>query len=294
MTLVCGVGSAYTQATMRTNTGPLGEDRDMRHAFKIATLIFAGALWALTAWAQPKEESVCLEYPYEAKDTSDEAQRLAGLIEKLRPALAAFESLALALDEKKPQICLTPSLVLESGFLLPDANRIEIDNRLPDGMLTAVLLHELRHLDQVAAGICPDDSLAMDQVAQATFALEADANAITLLVAWHMASLGDATVWNALAEWHSTADITRRFEDSIGINGDPTQAVADAFDQWYASEDRRQRYYIATCSDYLDRRDDSKLPPSYKKLPQDYLDGICLLPDGEPYACRAPDTDTRE
>ena len=261
----------------------------MRHAFKIVTLLLAAVVWVLPALAQPKEDSVCLDHPYNATHRSDEAQRLAGIIERLRPTLAAFKGLAVALDEKKPQICLTPSLLLESGFLLPDANRIEIDNRLEDAMLTAVLLHELRHLDQVAVGICPDDSLAMDQVAEATFALEADANAITLLVTWHMTSVGDATVWNALAEWHSTADIAQRFKDSMASNGDPVQAVADAFDQWYASEDRRQRYYIATCSDYLDRRDDSKRLPSYKQLPQDYLDSVCLLPDGKPYACREPD-----
>lgn len=266
----------------------------MRHASKIATLLFVAVAWVLPAAAQPKEDSVCLEHPYDATHGPDEAKRLAGIIAKLRPVLAAFQDLAVALDDRKPQICLTPSLLLESGFLLPDANRIAIDDRLQDAMLMAVLLHELRHLDQVAVGICPDDSLAMDQVAQATFALEADANAITLLVAWHMASIGDATVWNAVADWPSTADIARRFKDSMAANGDPAQAVADAFDQWYASDDRRQRYYIATCSDYLDRRDDSKRLPSYKQLPQDYLESVCVLPDGTPYACRAPDIQKRE
>lgn len=266
----------------------------MRHAFKIATLLFTTVAWVLSAVAQPKEESVCLDHPYDATHGADEAQRLAGIIIKLRPVLAAFEGLLVALDEKKPQICSTPWLRLESGFLLPDANRIEIDSRLNDAMLTAVLLHELRHLDQVAVGICPDDSLAMDQVAQATFALEADANAITLLVAWHMVSGGDAAVWNALSDWHSTADIARRFKDSMDADGDPARAAAEAFDQWYASEDRLRRYYIAACSDYLDRRDDSKRLPSYKQLPQDYMERVCVLPDGTPYACRAPDLQKRE
>lgn len=215
---------------MRTNRGLLRKDRDMRHAFRIAALVFATVVWVLPALARPKEESVCLDHPYNATHKSDEEQRLARVIERLRPALAAFSGLALALDDRKPRICLAPSLLLESGFLLPDANRIEIDSQLEDAMLTAVLLHELRHLDQVAAGICPNDSLAMDQVAQATFALEADANAITLLVAWHMASIGDATVWNALAEWHSTADIAWRFAESMASNGDPSHAVAEAFD----------------------------------------------------------------
>lgn len=266
----------------------------MRHAFNIATLLFAAVVWGLPALAQPREGGVCLDHPYAALEGSDEAQRLAGIIDRLRPVLVAFEGLAVALDGKKPQICSTPWLRLESGFLLPDANRIEIDSRLDDAMLTAVLLHELRHLDQVAVGICPDDSLAMDQVAQATFALEADANAITLLVAWHMASGGDAVVWNALADWHSTADIARRFKDSMAADGDPARAVAEAFDQWYASEDRRRRYYIAACSDYLDRRDDSKRLPSYKQLPQDYLERVCVLPDGTSYACRAPDLQKRD
>ncbi|MDG1128649.1 MAG: hypothetical protein P8N68_06065 [Paracoccaceae bacterium] len=254
------------------------------------SLMLATALHpALPVTAQVADEPVCLDHPYDAAEGTDQALRLAGLIDGLRPTLAAFKRLGAALEDRKPRICLTPSLVLESGFLLPDANRIEIDGRLDDAMVTAIMLHELRHLDQVVAQICPDDSLAMEQVAQATFALEADANAITLLVAWHMRRNGDAAVWNALAGWPSTGDIAARFAASMGDHDDPALAVAAAFDQWYTSEERRQRYYIATCSDYLDRRDDSKRLPSYKQLPQDYLDGVCLLPDGTPYACRAPE-----
>lgn len=244
---------------------------------------------ALPVSAQVGADPVCLDHPYEGADGTAQALRLAGLIDRLRPTLAAFKSLAAALDDRQSRICLTPSLVLESGFLLPDANRIEIDGSLDDAMVTAILLHELRHLDQVAARICPDDSLAMEQVAQATFALEADANAISLLVAWHMRRNGDDSVWNAMADWPSTSDIAARFAASMGDHDDPALAVAEAFDQWYASEERRQRYYIATCSDYLDRRDDSKRLPSYKQLPQDYLDTVCLMPDGTPYVCRAPD-----
>ncbi|HSG56738.1 MAG TPA: DUF6782 family putative metallopeptidase [Paracoccaceae bacterium] len=261
----------------------------MRHALPLLPVVVAAVVSAWPAPARPAGVPVCLEHPYDATDGTEQAQRLAALMAGLRPGLMPFRSLADTLEGHKPLVCLSPSLLLESGFLLPEANRIEVDGKLDDAMLTAVLLHELRHLDQVVARICPDDSLAMEQVAQATFALEADANAITLLVAWHMLETGDPSVWNALADWPSTTDIVARFAGSMAEHGDPAQAVSDAFDQWYASEERVQRYYIATCSDYLDRRDDSKMLPSYKQLPQDYLDNICRLPDGTPYACRAPD-----
>jgi hypothetical protein len=261
----------------------------MRCALLPSFMLFAAMMSAPTGPAQAEGASVCLDYPYEAPAGMDQEQRLASLVAGLRLTLSAFKGLSEAFEDKKPRICLSPSLVLESGFLLPDDNRIEIDGKLDDAMASAVLLHELRHLDQVAADICPEDSLAMEQVARATFALEADANAITLLVAWHMRETGDPTVWDALAHWPSTTDIAARFARSMAETGDPVQAVAAAFDQWYASDERRQRYYIATCSDYLDRRDDSKRLPSYKQLPQDYLDRVCLLPDGTPYACRAPD-----
>lgn len=261
----------------------------MCRALFLPLMLVAALHVILPASAQAGEGRVCLDHPYDAADRPDQVLRLAGLIDGLRPTLAAFRGLAAALEIRQPRICLTPSLVLESGFLLPDANRIEIDGKLDDAMVAAILLHELRHLDQVVAQICPDDSLAMEQVAQATFALEADANAITLLVAWHMRRNGDPAVWNALADWPSTTDIAARFAASMGDHDDPARAVAEAFDQWYASDERRQRYYIATCSDYLDRRDDSKRLPSYMQLPQDYLDSVCLMPDGAPYACRAPE-----
>lgn len=77
-------------------------------------------------------------------------------------------------------------------------------------------------------------------------------------------------------------------------NGAPAQAVTEALDKWHASKDSRQRYYIATFSDYLDRRDDGKRMPGQKQLPQDYPDSLCLLPIGKPYACRAPETQKPE
>ena len=158
----------------------------------------------------------------------------------------------------------------------------------PNLMQIGVLLHEIRHLDQLRLGACPSDDLAMEEYARATFALEADASAISLLIAWDLKERGDPGVWSALSAWDSQSDIAARFAGEMATSGDAEIAVSTAFDQWYASDLRREQYYIMTCSAYLDRQDASKALPQYQLLPGDFYAGLCRLPDGRDYPCSEP------
>ncbi|MBT8410374.1 MAG: hypothetical protein KJP02_01080, partial [Octadecabacter sp.] len=62
---------------------------------------------------------------------------------------------------------------------------------------------------------------------------------------------------------------------------------------WYMSDDRLNDYYIASCSDFLDRQDASKLLPRYQLVPDDFLDDLCRLPDGSRYRCLPPEAVSR-
>lgn len=230
----------------------------------------------------------CLKAPYRSANTDAET-RLLEIYEKAGPALERFPSLGEAMEDLSPDLCFMAWPDNAHAFLDPDALRIYISPDLSEAMQVGVLMHEIRHLDQIAVGACPSDDLAMRQYALATFALEADASAVSLLVAWDMMENGYAGPWEALSAWESQSDIAARFSEQMIATGDAARAVSAAFDQWYESDVRLKAYYLAACSDYLDRQDANKAIPRYQLLPNDFFDDLCRLPDGTGYPCTMKD-----
>ncbi|WP_319824366.1 DUF6782 family putative metallopeptidase [Thalassovita sp.] len=229
----------------------------------------------------------CLTADQAGADSAAQA-RLRGVLARLGGVLAALPSLGRTLARAAPAICLSDQLHGEHGYMESDGARIVLNAELGDPMLMAVILHELRHLDQLDAGVCPSPALSMSETARSVFAIEADATAVMLLGAWWMRQNGAPEVWDAAARWPSIADIAARFEQAMTAGAQTHQAVSAAFDQWYASDWRRERYYLAACSDYLDQLDRTKHLPRYQLVPDDYFQHLCHLPDGTPYACAEP------
>jgi len=245
----------------------------------ILLLIFGSAPHAAaTALAR------CIAAPYQSAATSDQ-RRLVKEVTALRAALRDFPALLAVLDSRRPALCLSESLIEARAYYEPETNRIVLASGMGAGLTLAMLVHELRHLYQFDGGFCPSDSLAMKDFARGVFAMEADANAVSLMVAWHLRSGGESRMWSALETWPMTADIAARFVRSMTATGDVPAAAAAAFDQWYASDIRREKYYVAACSDYLERSDRAHALPSYRPLPADFLSRLCLLPDGRTYPC---------
>lgn len=231
---------------------------------------------------------VCIDVP----DIGANPNEPAGLVqvyEEVAAGLERFPSLLTALEEQSPKLCLSSKMDNAHGYLDIELNRIYLSDQLPMAMQVGVLLHEIRHLEQSALGICPSDDLAMAEYARSIFALEADASAVSLLVAWDMKENGNDGPWSALSEWPAQSDIAAKFASEMMASGDVPSAASDAFEQWYMSEVRREDYYIASCSDFLDRQDASKLLPRYQLVPTDFLDDLCRLPDGSRYQCSPPD-----
>lgn len=75
--------------------------------------------------------------------------------------------------------------------------------------------------------------------------------------------------------------------------GDVALAVTSAFYQWYESNTRLEQYYIAVCSDYLDRQDANHIVPQYQLVPDAFLESLCTLPDGSSYECSLPEIKIR-
>jgi len=213
-------------------------------------------------------ETYCSAPPYSPGERPEE-QELAELSEAIRAILAGFPTLGEAFETGAPALCLSSRMDGALAYLDVERNRIVLRDDLPDALKIAVLLHELRHLWQVREGVCPNDALSMKEYTRATFAMEADASAVSLLIAWELKQNGDAQIWEALSAWPSQSDIAASFAQAMSETGDKRHAASAAFRQWYISHDRVQTYYLSSCSGYLDRQDDSHALPQYRSVPQD-------------------------
>jgi len=248
-------------------------------AFLLLELVAAPAL----------AERVCIPSPWSTQAGVEASEpEIVALVRWLEPTLVDAPLLVDAVERLGPDLCLVPRIDGAEGYLDSERRQIVLDGRAPPALQRGILLHELRHLDQLARGFCPANELAPRENARATYAVEADASAVSLLLAWLRRADGDASAWEALAAWPQQADIAARFADEIAEGADQPTATAAAFAQWYEAQERRESYYIASCSDYLDREDRGRLLRGIAGLPEDFFALLCILPDGEPYPCIEP------
>lgn len=228
-------------------------------------------------------EETCRAYPFD-----DAPPQMQSFLDSAAPALDRFPYYRAAMASQRPSVCIDDGPLGARGFLDVDHNRIVISARLPVDEQAVIFLHELRHLQQIGEGFCPASTLSMEENARAVFALEADAMAVTTMVAWTLRDAGLDGPWQALTNWPLYGDIPVAFQEAIDRGATETVASAAAFYQWYESEWRRESYYIAACSDYLDRQDASHALPQYQLLPPGFLANLCRLPDGTEYPCEEP------
>ncbi len=246
-------------------------------------------LLASAALPSPADAALrCLRAPWTATVTEDQ-RTIRALLDSLAPAFARHPSLAEGMARLRPTFCLDDPNVETQGYLVIERVLIVLTRDLPEGLQRGILLHELRHLDQLARGMCPAPTLSMRENARAVFAIEADASAVSLHVAWDLKELGDPPPWQALSGWASQTDIAARYAQVMEQTGDGAAATAAAFRQWYDGADRVERYYVASCSDYLDRQESTHALPTSGTLNPAYFTALCSLPDGTPYPCEAPE-----
>lgn len=241
----------------------------------------AASTLALLGWAFPsRADQTCVTHPY-AGATGE----LAGIVQQTRQVVAGYPSLATALAKVAPEFCLDDALLAEQAYFVPAINRIVIRAGLHPSFQLAVLIHEIRHLEQYANGICPTVNLRLVDYERVRLALEADASAIGLYVAWELRLAGNAGPWDALKAWPTHDDLALAFEVEMTASADPIKAVAATFSAWYDDLERREMYAIVACSNYLDQMDGDKLLRSPEKVPDTFAKDLCRMPDGRPYAC---------
>ncbi|MDG4650415.1 hypothetical protein P6F26_18375 [Roseibacterium sp. SDUM158017] len=254
-----------------------------------AAMSLAGASPAVTGPepAVAVERMDCLAPPYAEAATRRERE-IASLVGWLRSALVPYDSLLRLLDGDAPEVCIAGNVFGVQGYYDVEAHRVVLKDALAPALMRAVAVHELRHVQQAAIGVCPGPELSMEATAHATLAMEADASAVSLAIAWQLRGAGQGEVWAALAGWDSHATLADAFEAEMSRSGDLAGATAAAFSAWFDHEWLRDAYYLAACSAYLDRQDRTHALPRYGSIAPGYLDSLCRLPDGESYPCAVP------
>ncbi|PJN94612.1 hypothetical protein CNY89_13485 [Amaricoccus sp. HAR-UPW-R2A-40] len=139
-------------------------------------------------------------------------------------------------------------------------------------------------MDQLRRGF--EHSLEFDRLEniRQIYAMEADAQAIATLYAWSERA-AKPELWDAAGSIAHYEDIRTAFGDTLASTADLGLAGRAAFTAWYASDWRRESYYLSACSQYLDRLDAAHALQRYDPLPDGYFDDLCLLPDGTNYGC---------
>lgn len=192
-----------------------------------------------------------------------------------------------SMTARPPQLCLDDNALAPRGAYEPQTHRIILNANLNRGEQLLVALHEIRHLDQMARGLCPSPQMAQDAYVAAKLALEADAMANTVGLAWTLRHTNTDT-WLAAQSMTQYDDITRAFSLIIDEGAALPEAIGYAFAQWYRSPWRLKTYRQAACLAQLDQRDEQHLLPLYAPLPATFFEVLCKLPDGRSYPCEAP------
>jgi hypothetical protein len=186
------------------------------------------------------------------------------------------------------EICVDPLMTLFRGHYEPNEHVIVIgaDASLEEKAL--ILAHELRHVDQAARGYAPSIAFDMRENVRQVYALEADAQAVTVLFAWSMREAGNPSLWQALKTLEHAGDMAAPFEAAMVAGAGQAAATRAAFSAWYQSQWRVESYFTAAAGAYLDQLDESRIVQRYGALPKGHFDRLCLMPNGGDYACRPP------
>jgi hypothetical protein len=246
-----------------------------------AFALLAAAWLATSASTEAKEE--CASPPY-----TGASQELSALAERLSATLARFPSLDAAFARHQPVLCLDDSLVEEQAYFEPKTNRIVLNAQLDRDFQLAILIHEVRHLEQYGRDVCPTTAYRMTEYVRARLALEADAAAVGVYAAWTLDQAGEPGPWEKLKTWPTHDDLVARFAAEVAAGADEVRATSATFAQWFDRADRREIYTFAICSNYLDALDREKVDAGKKTLPDDFAASLCVLPDGRPYGCTVP------
>ncbi len=242
-------------------------------------LVWSCTLALLAPNALAAQQMECGQEPFNHPD------RVAALVAATEPVFQEFPGFLSWLTGRGQELCVAVKMLTTEGYYEPESKRIVIDGSHDLPLQSAILVHELVHVRQYDVGTCPAPDLSMEEHARAIFAMEADASATSLVVAWTLRENGLPDLWDALSAWPMQRDIAEAFAARAGQDGDLSAAATAAFSQWYVNKPRVSAYRDAACSAFLDLEDQTHKLRGNQRLDASYFDTLCQLPDGSAYLC---------
>lgn len=241
----------------------------------------------LIQW-HPDYKDRCLLQDHENL-SSDYVLTLQSLLAFLQHEPELSASLLDSAHSQKVTFCLSDKNEGTFGYFDYRFNLLTINENLGFYEKSIVLVHELRHIQQFSKGYCQSLEYSMKDIARLTLAAEADVQAITTLFAWRLKERGISDMWQSLDFFDNYSDITLAFEKEVSASKDEVLATRAAFTAWYDSSWRTTSYYLDACSRYLETLDDTHAIEAFEKLPPEFFDNLCELPNGSNYGCQIPE-----
>jgi hypothetical protein len=102
----------------------------------------------------------------------------------------------------------------------------------------------------------------MQATAGVVLAMEADASAVSLAIAWALERAGEPEVWSALATWRSHVRLAQASAAEMRDSGDLARATGAAFVECYEIDWMSETCCVAAGSAYLDRQDATHALPN--------------------------------
>lgn len=236
----------------------------------------------------PEQNTRCFR-PGSSKPVNKAALRYGEIFARLDVDQEYFQPLLELARHSDTRFCLEDRADGTRGYFDYRFNLIAVRETLDLEQQAAIVLHELRHLSHVHKGYRLTLEYAREEMVRMTFAVEADVQAFLALFAWRLRSAGDDRLWRTLLGFRRYADIAIRFQRVLEQSGDELVAARAAFDQWYRSDWRVTGYFRGCTTGYLDLLKETRMVERYDKLPENFFDRLCELPDGRNYRCQESD-----
>ncbi len=147
--------------------------------------------------------------------------------------------------------------MFEYGGANPYTKVVNLNPKYNNGRLVGTLAHELRHLMQYSSGAMPEiNSLDFKSYMMQNRAMEADAEALGVLVSWELKKAGFPDSWNIYKK--ESPHLATAFENNINISKE--KAMTETFKAWYDNKALIDTYDSFQVSDLenIDEYDDCK------------------------------------
>jgi len=258
----------------------LTSDKTLKKAFSNATKNTSKRI----SWGRKAQLVKC-------KGTKEECARIKDIAERLSKSDFAKNSLEIAYKAGY-SISFAEGMEDTAGVCNPSTKSITLSANDSDEQNIATLAHELRHAVQFTNGMgARIDLHNIKTQIMMNRAMEADAESCAGISAWELKEKGDEKPWEIFSK--ESPLIANAIEEDLEKNNSSMNSenakksvLTKAFKAWYKNKNLRAAYEKNHVDNLLFLKEKEllgRLPLNQNIDPEDIINGICVLPNGEKY-----------